>query len=74
MMHENLEKVAGAAQSYLDMLEKTLRAFPGANQALAYDALLAVSRLRRETCSRRRSRRRATAETLSRYGSFTSER
>ena len=32
MMHENLEKVGGATQSYLDMLEKTLRGFPGANQ------------------------------------------
>ena len=32
MMHENLEKVGGATQSYLDMLEKTIRGFPGANQ------------------------------------------
>jgi hypothetical protein len=32
MMHENLEKVGGATQSYLDMLEKTIRSFPGANQ------------------------------------------
>ena len=32
MLHETLEKVAGATKSYLDMLEKTLRAFPGANQ------------------------------------------
>jgi hypothetical protein len=32
MMHENLERVGGATQGYLDMLEKTVRAFPGANQ------------------------------------------
>ena len=32
MMHENLERVGGATQGYLDMLEKTIRAFPGANQ------------------------------------------
>ena len=32
MMHENLEKVGGATQGYLDMLEKTMRGFPGANQ------------------------------------------
>jgi hypothetical protein len=32
MMHENLEKMGGATQSYLDMLEKTFRGFPGANQ------------------------------------------
>ena len=32
MMLENLEKVGTAAQSYLDMVERTMRAFPGANQ------------------------------------------
>jgi hypothetical protein len=32
MMHENLERIGGATQSYLDMLERTIRAFPGANQ------------------------------------------
>ena len=32
MMHENIERVGGATQGYLDMLEKTIRAFPGANQ------------------------------------------
>ena len=32
MMLENLEKVGGATQSYLDMLEKTIRGVPGANQ------------------------------------------
>src|SRR6516165_1968419 len=32
MMHENLEKVGSATQSYLDMVERTMRGFPGANQ------------------------------------------
>ena len=32
MMLENLEKVGGATQGYLDMLERTMRGFPGANQ------------------------------------------
>ena len=32
MMLENLERVGGATQSYLNMLEKTFRGFPGANQ------------------------------------------
>ena len=32
MMHENLEKVGGATQSYIDMVERTMRAFPGANE------------------------------------------
>ena len=32
MMLENLEKVGGATQSYIDMVEKTMRGFPGANQ------------------------------------------
>jgi phasin protein len=32
MMHENLERLGGATQGYLDMLERTMRAFPGANQ------------------------------------------
>jgi hypothetical protein len=32
MMLENLEKVGTATQSYLDMVERTMRAFPGANQ------------------------------------------
>ena len=32
MMLENLEKVGGATQSYIDMIEKTMRGFPGANQ------------------------------------------
>jgi hypothetical protein len=32
MMHENLERMGGATQGYLDMLEKTMRALPGANQ------------------------------------------
>src|SRR5215472_13643774 len=31
-MLENLEKVGTATQSYLDMVERTMRAFPGANQ------------------------------------------
>ena len=32
MMHENLERVGTATQSYLDMVERTMRGFPGANQ------------------------------------------
>ena len=32
MMLENLEKVGTATQSYLDMVERTMRAVPGANQ------------------------------------------
>src|SRR6516165_1552034 len=32
MMLENLEKVGTATQSYLDIVERTMRAFPGANQ------------------------------------------
>jgi hypothetical protein len=32
MMLENLEKVGSATQSCLDMVETTMRAFPGANQ------------------------------------------
>ena len=32
MMLENLERVGGATQGYLDMLERTMRGFPGANQ------------------------------------------
>ena len=32
MMLENLEKVGGATQSYIDMVEKIMRGFPGANQ------------------------------------------
>ena len=32
MMHENLDKVGSATQSYLDMVETTMRGFPGANQ------------------------------------------
>jgi len=32
MMIENLEKVGTATQSYLDMVERTMRGFPGANQ------------------------------------------
>ena len=32
MMLENLQKVGTATQSYLDMVERTMRAFPGANQ------------------------------------------
>jgi len=32
MMLENLEKVGGATQNYIDMVEKTIRGFPGANQ------------------------------------------
>ena len=31
-MLENLEKVGGATQSYIDMVERTMRAFPGANE------------------------------------------
>ena len=31
MMLENLEKVQGATQSYLDTVEKAMRGFPGAN-------------------------------------------
>ena len=30
MMLENLEKVQGATQSYLDTVEKAMRGFPGA--------------------------------------------
>ena len=29
MMLENLEKVQGATQSYIDMVEKAMRGFPG---------------------------------------------
>ena len=32
MMLENLEKVQGATQSYLDMVEKAMRGFPGAKE------------------------------------------
>ena len=32
MMLENLEKVGGATQSYIDMVERTMRGFPGANE------------------------------------------
>ena len=32
MMLENLEKVGGATQTYIDMVEKTMRGFPGANE------------------------------------------
>ena len=32
MMLENLEKVGTVTQSYLDMVERTMRGFPGANQ------------------------------------------
>ena len=32
MMLANLEKVGSATQSYIDMVEKTMRGFPGANQ------------------------------------------
>jgi hypothetical protein len=32
MMLENLEKVGTATQSYLDMVERTMRGVPGANQ------------------------------------------
>jgi hypothetical protein len=32
MMLENLEKVGFATQTYFDMVERTLRLFPGANQ------------------------------------------
>ena len=32
MMLENLEKVGGATQSYIDMVEKTMRGLPGANE------------------------------------------
>ena len=32
MMLENLEKVGGATQSYIDMVERTMRNVPGANQ------------------------------------------
>ena len=32
MMHENLDKVGSATQSYLDIFEKTMRGLPGANQ------------------------------------------
>ena len=31
-MLENLQKVGSSTQSYLDMVERTMRAFPGANQ------------------------------------------
>ena len=32
VMLENLEKVAGVTQSYIDMVERTMRGFPGANE------------------------------------------
>jgi len=32
MMLENLEKVQGATQSYIDMVEKAMRGFPGADE------------------------------------------
>src|ERR1700757_2567791 len=32
MMLENLEKVQGATQSYIDMVEKAMRALPGADE------------------------------------------
>ena len=32
MMLENLAKVQGATQNYIDMVEKALRGFPGANE------------------------------------------
>ena len=32
MMLENLEKVQGATQSYIDTIEKAMRGFPGANE------------------------------------------
>ena len=32
MMLENLEKVQGATQSYIDMVEKAMRGFPGAKE------------------------------------------
>jgi transcription termination factor NusB len=32
MMLENLEKVQGAAQSYIDMFEKAMRGLPGADE------------------------------------------
>ena len=32
MMLENLERVGGATQSYIDMVERTMRGFPGANE------------------------------------------
>ena len=32
MMLENLEKMGGATQSYIDMVEKTMRGLPGANE------------------------------------------
>ena len=32
MMHDTLDRMGDASQGYLDMLEKIIRAFPGANQ------------------------------------------
>ena len=32
LMLENLEKVQGATQSYIDMVEKAMRGFPGAKE------------------------------------------
>jgi hypothetical protein len=32
LMLENLEKMQGVSQSYLDMFEKAMQGFPGANQ------------------------------------------
>ena len=32
LMLENLEKVQGATQSYIDMVEKAMQGLPGANQ------------------------------------------
>jgi hypothetical protein len=32
MMLENLEKAQGAAQSYVDLFEKTMKGFPGADK------------------------------------------
>jgi len=32
MMLENLEKIGGVTQNYIDTVERTMRGFPGANQ------------------------------------------
>ena len=61
MMLENLEKVGGATQSYIDVVEKTMRGFPGANEeqigapeasasALTIRSIAASTRLRTPSC------------------------
>jgi hypothetical protein len=44
MMLENLEKLGTATQSYLDMVERTMRGFPGANQEQYIERQVAANR------------------------------